>query len=103
MAANARLHTTYTLKHAITLPDGKVLKEVPVRRVRAQDMRDFEKQKFDAQDGIKMQYFYLSRLTDLVQEDIDLMDAEDFNILGDMAIELVMAGKPKTSDESKAS
>lgn len=91
---NLRVQTTYKLAYPITKPDGETLTELQVRRIKAKDMREFEAQNFDEhQDGIRMANFYLLRLTNLVPEDLDEMDACDYNKLTKLIIELVKEGK----------
>lgn len=91
---NLRVQTTYKLAYPITKPDGETLTELQVRRIKAKDMREFEAQNFDEhQDGIRMANFYILRLTNLVPEDLDEMDACDYNKLTKLIIELVKEGK----------
>lgn len=91
---NLRIQTNYKLAYPITKPDGETITELQVRRVKARDMRDFEAQDFnDETDGVKMANFYLLRLTNLVPEDLDEMDACDYNHLTKLIIDLVKEGK----------
>ncbi|MDO9949860.1 phage tail assembly protein [Glaesserella parasuis] len=93
---NLRVYTTHKLKYPITKPDGEVLNEINLRRIKGSDLEAFENKNFNPEtDDYKMVRFYLNRLSNWVYEDIDELDAADFNALSTLIIELVTEGKPK--------
>lgn len=91
---NLRIQSTYTLQYPIHQPDGKVISELQVRRIKGKDLRDFENAGFDAEkDAIKMTNFYILRLTGILPEDLDEMDSTDVNNLSQIIMDLVTEGK----------
>lgn len=95
---NLNIQTTHKLAYPITLPDGKVISEIDVRRPKGKDFRLFEEKGFNTDtDAIKISRFYIQQLTSLVPEDIDELDGADINALNDIILALLTEGKLETA------
>lgn len=91
---NFRSFKTYQLKYPVATPDGSTITEVALRRIKGADQAAFESQDFNAEkDGYKITRFFLTRLSNLVPEDIDEFDQADIQALGRLITDLVTEGK----------
>ena len=93
---NFRVFKTYKLQYPVKQPDGNEITEVQLRRMKGADQKALEAKNFDFEkDGYKITEFFLTRLTDLVPEDIDELDNADLAELNQMITELATEGKSK--------
>ena len=88
---NLRSYKTYTLKYPVATPDGSTITEVTLRRLKGSDQAAYESQDFNA--GYKITKFFLTRLSNLIPEDIDEFDQADLQALGKLITDLVTEGK----------
>lgn len=75
--------TTITLKHPIKRDDGSDLKEIDLRRLTVADMKAMH----GAKNSLEGSIIALSRAGSLSPDEIDRMDAADYN-----AMDEVLAG-----------
>ena len=80
--------TKLALEYPITTPEGTVISELTIRRAKAKDIR-----KMTGKTEVEQSMALLSALTGLVPEDLDEMDACDYNKLTKLIIDLVKEGK----------
>ena len=91
---NLRSYKTYTLKYPVATPDGSTITEVTLRRLKGSDQAAYESQDFNAEkDGYKITKFFLTRLSNLIPEDIDEFDQADLQALGKLITDVVAEGK----------
>lgn len=91
---NLRSYKTYTLQYPVAVPDGTTITEVTIRRIKGSDQAAFESQGFDFEkDNYKITKFFLTRLSNLIPEDIDEFDQADLRALNNLITELVTEGK----------
>lgn len=68
---------TIKLQYPISLADGEVLDEITVRRVRVGDIRAVARIENEVEQGLAV----LQRVTGLMAEDLDMLDAADLEVL----------------------
>lgn len=72
--------TNLTLKHPVTLGDGRTLTELTLRRAKVRDLRQAQRQ---ASTEPEQELVLLGLLTGLVPEDVEELDMADYKALGD--------------------
>lgn len=96
--SNLRVYKTYLLKYPISTPSGETITEISIRRMTLADREQIENQGFDYEkQGVKAAKFVLLRLSNLVPEDLEQLDNEDFVALEGFAVELIKGGKSEKS------
>ncbi|WP_455482962.1 phage tail assembly protein [Haemophilus parahaemolyticus] len=91
---NLRSYKTYQLKYPVATPDGGTITEVALRRLKGSDQAALESQNFDFEkESYKITKFFLTRLSNLIPEDIDEFDQADLQELSKLITDLVNEGK----------
>lgn len=86
---------TVTLKYPITLGSGDTLSEITLRRPKAKDIRQVQR---DCPNNQEEQGFTLAQLVSgLIPEDFDEIDIEDFQTIGEKVTAMVGKSQPKKS------
>ncbi|WFF39594.1 phage tail assembly protein [Moraxella nasibovis] len=87
-------HISIQLDYPITDGHGKQITEITIRRPKVKDLRKVAHESKGREDtpSIEMEISMLSRLTDLLPEDLDALDMADYTKIQEKAQE--MMGKP---------